>query len=98
MQVGEAYRQRIDAGKFLVQEDADVLGISPVECCRHYSCSFAQFLFHSGTSTTTSFSPFGTVWHPKRDFGVMPGAISSSSYSASVAPLHVSSPSRTITW
>jgi len=42
--------------------------------------------------------PSGTVWQPKRDFGVMPGAMSSSSSSASVASLHDSSPCFTITW
>src|SRR6266446_967337 len=41
--------------------------------------------------------PSGTVWQPRRDFGVIPGASSSSSSSASVASLHDSSPSFTIT-
>ncbi len=36
--------------------------------------------------------PSGTVWQPRRDFGVMPGAMSSSSSSASVASLQVSRP------
>src|SRR6266446_2142376 len=42
--------------------------------------------------------PSGTVWQPRRDFGVMPGASSSSSSSASVASLQVSRPSLTMTW
>src|SRR6266849_4965359 len=42
--------------------------------------------------------PSGTVWQPRRDFGVMPGASSSSSSSASVASLQDSRPSRTMTW
>src|SRR5207248_11223354 len=42
--------------------------------------------------------PSGTVWQPRRDFGVMPGASSSSSSSASVASLHDSRPCCTITW
>src|SRR6266478_4063890 len=42
--------------------------------------------------------PSGTVWQPRRDFGVIPGASSSSSSSASVASLQDSSPSLTITW
>ena len=36
--------------------------------------------------------PSGTVWQPRRDFGVMPGAMSSSSSSASVASLQDSRP------
>src|SRR2546423_15674606 len=42
--------------------------------------------------------PSGTVWQPNRDFGVIPGAMSSSSSSASVASLHDSNPCFTITW
>src|SRR3974377_588585 len=42
--------------------------------------------------------PSGTVWQPRRDFGVIPGASSSSSSSASVASLHDSRPCLTITW
>src|SRR5271156_2158659 len=42
--------------------------------------------------------PSGTVWQPSRDFCVMPGAISNSSNSASVASLQDSKPSLTITW
>src|SRR5262249_1774356 len=42
--------------------------------------------------------PSGTVWQPSRDFGVIPGASSSSSSSASVASLHDSSSCWTITW
>src|SRR6266566_5333608 len=42
--------------------------------------------------------PSGTVWQPRRDFGVMPGASSSSSNSASVASLQDSRPSFTMTW
>src|SRR5216684_1567351 len=42
--------------------------------------------------------PSGTVWQPRRDFGVMPGASSSSSNSASVASLQDSRPSLTMTW
>src|SRR5258708_1603966 len=42
--------------------------------------------------------PSGTVWQPRRDLGVMPGASSSSSNSASVASLQDSRPSLTMTW
>jgi len=42
--------------------------------------------------------PSGTVWQPRRDFGVIPGASSSSSSSASVASLQDSKPSLTTTW
>src|SRR6266853_1959721 len=42
--------------------------------------------------------PSGTVWQPRRDFGVMPGASSSSSSSASVASLQDSRPCCTMTW
>src|SRR6266496_2810363 len=42
--------------------------------------------------------PSGTVWQPSRDFGVIPGASSSSSNSASVASLQDSRPSFTMTW
>src|ERR1700743_497189 len=42
--------------------------------------------------------PSGTVWQPRRDFGVMPGASSSSSSSASVASLQDSRPCLTMTW
>src|SRR5271170_1956465 len=42
--------------------------------------------------------PSGTVWQPRRDFGVIPGASSSSSSSASVASLQDSRPSLTTTW
>src|SRR5580704_14847190 len=42
--------------------------------------------------------PSGTVWQPRRDFGVMPGASSSSSSSASVASLQDSRPCLTMMW
>src|SRR6266576_770668 len=42
--------------------------------------------------------PSGTVWQPRRDFGVIPGASSNSSNSASVASLQDSRPSLTTTW
>src|SRR5258706_988458 len=42
--------------------------------------------------------PSGTVWQPRRDFGVMPGASSSSSNSASVASLQDSRRALTMTW